>query len=168
MKKSSKRIFLIASVIVPFLIYCVVYYTHVFSNAPYRFDEFQYFTFAYGPGDSLVNKYDSRTGEYQFVNVQNKLVKLKVHLPKEELLYLHRKASELGFWDWPSEIVGDTSQTRNGEKAPRYVTEFVYRRKTKKVVFDESYYLDTRLKDANRQMIKEIQLVLKKETEQQN
>ncbi len=168
MKKSSKRIFLIASVIVPFLIYCVVYYAHVFGNAPYRFDEFQYFTFAYGPGDSLVNKYDSRTGEYQFVNVQNKLVKLKVHLPKEELLYLHRKASELGFWDWPSEIVGDTTQTRGGEKPPRYVTEFVYKRKSKKVIFDESYYLDTRLKDANRQMIKEIQLVLKKETEQQN
>ena len=157
---------MIASVVVPFLIYCVVYYSHVFKNAPYRFDEFQYFTFAYGTGDSLVNKYDSRTGDYQFVTVQNKVVKMNVHLPKEELLYLHQKAAELGFWDWPSEIVGDTSQTRGGEKAPRFVTEFVYKRKAKKVVFDESYYGDDRLKGANRQMIKEIELVLKKETEQ--
>lgn len=168
MNKTTKKIFLAASVIVPFLIYCVVYYAHVFQVAPYKFAEFEYFTFQYGPGDSLVNKYNSRTGEYQFVDAHNKLVKMNVHLPKEELLYLHRKASELGFWDWPSVILGDTSQVRRGEHAPRFVTEFVYKRKSKKVTFDESYNVDIRLKDANRQMIKEIQKVLDKEAGVQN
>lgn len=163
MSSTSKKIFLIASVIVPFLIYSVVYYAHVFKNAPYKFVEFKYFTFAYGPGDSLVNKYDSRTGDYQFVNEHNQVIKMKVHLPKEELLYLHKKASELGFWDWPSVIVGDTTLRRQGERPPRYVTEFVYKRTSKKVTFDDSYNLDARLKEANRQMIKEIQGVLDKE-----
>jgi hypothetical protein len=163
MNKTSKKIFLVASVIVPFVIYSVVYYAHVFKNAPYKFAEFEYFTFAYGPGDSLVNKYDSRTGDYQFVNEHNQLVKMNVHLPKEELLYLHKKASELGFWDWPTTILGDTTQRRQGERPPRYVTEFVYKRKSKKVTFDESYNLDVKLKEANRQMIKEIQGVLDKE-----
>jgi len=167
MNKTSKKIFLIASVIVPFVIYCVVYYAHVFQNAPYKFVEFQYFTFAYGPGDSLINKYDSRTGDYQFVDEHNKLVKMKVHLPKEELLYLHKKASELGFWDWPSVVMGDTTKTRGGEKPPRFVTEFVYKRKSKKVLYDESYGLDLKLKEANRQMIKEIQKVLDAEAGQQ-
>src|SRR6185312_9620461 len=167
MEKTSKKIFLAASVIVPFVIYCVVYYAHVFQNAPYKFVEFKYFTFAYGPGDSLINRYDSRTGDYQYVDEHNRLVKMNVHLPKEELLYLHKKASELGFWDWPSVIMGDTTKTRGGEKPPRFVTEFVYQRKSKKVVFDESYGLDIRLKDANRQMIKEIETVLKKEAGQE-
>jgi len=163
MNKTTKKIFLMGSVIVPFMAYCVYYYAHVFKNAPYRFDEFQYFTFSYGPGDSLVNKYNSRTGDYQFIDSHNKLVKMNVHLTKNQLLYLHRQAAMLGFWDWPQVSVGDTTIRRNGQKPPRFVTEFVYKRKSKKVTFDESYQLDTRLRDANREMIKKIQKVLDEE-----
>jgi hypothetical protein len=168
MVKPFKRIFLMATVVVPFLIYCIVYYAHVFKNAPYRFDEFKYFTFAYGPGDSLVNKYDSRTGDYQFIDAHDKLIKMNVHLPKELLLALHHKAAEQGFWDWPSDERGDTTIRRSGHVAPRYVIEFSYKRKSKKVVFDESFAGPPQLVAANRELIKNIQKVLDDEASKQN
>jgi len=45
----------------------------------------------------------------------------------------------------------------------RYVIEFKYKRKTKRVIYDESFNGDERLKDANQRLIKEIKLVLAKE-----
>lgn len=118
-------------------------------------------------GDSLVNKYNSKTGEYQYVDSRDSLVKMNLHLPKEELLYLHRKAADLGFWDFPSDERGDTSIRRNGMKAPRYVIEFNYKRKSKKVIFDASYIADPRLIDANQRLIKEITAVLSSEEQKQ-
>jgi hypothetical protein len=41
--------------------------------------------------------------------------------------------------------------------------QFNYQRKSKKVIFDESYFIDQRLKEANLQMIKEIHTVLDQE-----
>lgn len=160
----SKKIFMICAVVVPFVAYCVYYYAHVFKNAPYKFSEFESITFQYGPGaDSLLNRYDSTTGEYQYVDMRDSVIKMNLHLPKEELLYLHRKAAELGFWDFPSVEIGDTTMRRNGMKPLRYVIEFKYKRKSKKVIYDQSFNGDVRLIDANQRMIKEIKLVLDKE-----
>src|ERR1700744_4966623 len=167
MDSRFKKIFLMCTVIVPFVGYCVYYYAHVFKNAPYRFSEFEYMTIQYGPGDSLINKYNSSTGEYQFGDNRDSLVKINLHLPKEELLYLHRKAAELGFWAFPVVEMGDTTQRRNGMRPLRYIIEFVYKNKTKKVMYDESYYMDQRLKDANEQFIAEIKKVLEGEEEKQ-
>lgn len=160
MNPTTKKIFLMACVIVPFLIYCVYYYSMVFKNAPYKFVEFDSFTIQYGPGDSLINKYNSKTGEYQFIDARDSLVKMHLRLPNADLLYLHRKAAELGFWDFPPVELGDTTIKRNGMRAPRYLIEFKYKRKSKKVLFDASFDGDPKLKDANEQMIKEIQKVL--------
>jgi hypothetical protein len=167
MNKTAKKIFLIGSVVVPFMIYCVYYYAHVFKNAPYRFAEFKSFTFEYGPGDTLINKYNSATGDYQFVDTHDSLIKMNVHLPKELLLVLHRKAAEQGLWDWPSDERGDTTLRRNGHPAPRYVIQFNYQRKSKKVVFDESFEGDPKLKAANKELIATIQQVLSDEAAHQ-
>lgn len=163
MRPLTRKIFLIMTVIVPFVAYCVYYYAGVFKNAPYKFTEFVSIDFQYGTGDSLINKFNSRTGKYQFVDGRDSLVKMDLHLPKEELLYLHRKAAELGFWDFPEVEMGDTTIRRNGMKPPRYLIEFKYKRKTKRVLYDASYNSDLKLKDANEQLIKEINKVLHEE-----
>ncbi|HEY1009468.1 MAG TPA: hypothetical protein VGE58_05130, partial [Daejeonella sp.] len=77
------------------------------KNAPYRFSDFDSITFRYGLGDSLINTYSSKTGDYQYINSRDSLVKETVKLRKDDLLYLHRKAAELGFWNFPREISGD-------------------------------------------------------------
>jgi len=160
MNDKTKKIFLALTVIVPFLFYCVYYYAGVFKNAPYKFTEFKSFTFEFGSSDSLVNKYNSETGEYQYLNSHDSLVKTNLHLTKNDLLYLHRKAADLGFWNFPEdERSGDTTRI-NGIKPPRYIIAFNYKRKSKRVVFDENFGGDFRLKDANEHIIKEIEHVL--------
>ncbi|WP_299517409.1 hypothetical protein [Mucilaginibacter sp.] len=133
----------------------------VLKNAPYKFVEFDSIVFQYGDRDSMLNKYNSKTGDYQYLNVKDSLVKMHLHLNQKELLYLHRKAADLGFWDFPADETGDSVKT--GPKPPRYVIEFNYKRKSKKVIFDANYYGDPKLVDANQHLIKEIMQVLASE-----
>ena len=154
MSDRSKKIFLALSIIVPVLIYCIYYYGMMIKNAPYKFSEFESITFKYGLGDSLVNQYDSKTGNYQYLNQNDSLVKTYVKLRKDDLLYLHRKAADLGFWNFPKEIVPDESAPKRN--SPRYYLEFKYQRKTKQVLFDLDYNGDMKLKDAARILIEEV------------
>lgn len=156
MSDRSKKIFFALVVIVPFLIYCFYYYGMMIKNAPYRFSDFDSMSIQYGPVDSLVNKYDSKTGDYQYVNKRDSLVKMHLRLTQDDLLYLHRKAADLGFWDFPSNELADTAKGRK-DKSIRYIIEFKYKKKSKRVVFDSEYVGDPRLIDANKNLIKEIE-----------
>jgi hypothetical protein len=160
MTSRNKKIFLTLCITIPFLAYCIYYYSHMIKNAPYKFTEFESINFQYGLGDSLINKFNSKTGEYQYLNERDSLIKTHLHLNKDELLYLHRKAADLGFWDFPTLEIGDTTIRHKGMRPPRYLIEFNYRRKSKKVLFDESFDGNPRLKDANEQVVKVIMKVL--------
>ncbi|WPU90997.1 hypothetical protein SNE25_16890 [Mucilaginibacter sabulilitoris] len=154
MSDRSKKIFFALTIIVPFLVYCFYYYGMMIKNAPYRFSDFDSITFAYGPVDSLVNRYDSKTGDYQYVDRRDSLVKMHLRLTNDDLLYLHRKAADLGFWDFPVKELADSTHGKN--KSIRYIIEFKYKKKSKRVVFDTEYAGDVRLIDANKTLIKEI------------
>jgi hypothetical protein len=131
------------------------------KNAPYKFTEFESMSIQYGDRDSLLNKYDSKTGNYQYLNNRDSLVKKHLLLTKDDLLYLHRKAADLGFWDFPEDETGDS--VKKGPQPLRYIIEYKYKRKSKKVVFDEDFDGDPRLIDANQRVIKEIMQVLNRE-----
>jgi len=147
------------SVLLPFLIYCVYYYSNMIGNAPYRFSDFESFSIQYGTGDSLVNKYDSKTGNYQYLNDHDSLVKKHLPLNTDQLLYLHRKAAYWGFWNFPEREINDSAKAK-GIKAPHYIIQFNYKHKSKKVVYDAAFDGDPKLKDANEGMVKEIEKVL--------
>lgn len=154
----GKRIFLAASIILPFLFYCIYYYGMMLKNAPYRYAEFESMSIQYGERNKLINKFDSKTEIYQYLDRRDSLVKKKLSLSNDDLLYLHRKAADLGFWDFPEdETSGDL---KNGAKPPRYIIEYKYKRKSKKVVYDANYFGDQRLIDANQRLVKEILQVL--------
>jgi hypothetical protein len=166
MSNKAKKIFLLLSIVVPYLFYCIYYYGMVFKNAPYKFTEFKSIVFQYGNGDSLINKYNSKTGDYQYVNTHDSLVKMHLHLNNDDLLYLHRKAADLGFWDFPTNEVND-SPGNKGIKSPHYYIEFNYKRKSKKVLYDAAFDGNAKLKDANERLIKEIMQVLASEEAKQ-
>jgi hypothetical protein len=157
MSNKAKKIFLLLSVVVPFLLYCVYYYGMMVKNAPYKFSEFKSLEFQYGNADSLLNKYDSKTGEYQYLNMQDSLIKTKLFLTKNDLLYIHRKAADLGFWNFPA---NETAKADTGKKPMRFIMALNYQRKTKKVTYDATYDGAAELKDANERLIKEIQKIL--------
>lgn len=154
-----KKIFLGFAIAIPFLVYCVYYYSIMIGNAPYRFSDFQSFSFQYGTGDSLVNKYDSKTGDYQYLNEHDSLIKKHLPLNSDDLLYLHRKAAEWGFWNFPEREVNDSAKIK-GIKSPHYLIQFNYKHKSKKVLYDAAYDGDPKLKDANEAVVKEIESVL--------
>lgn len=148
----SKKIFIILSVTVPFMVYCLYYYGMMIKNAPYKYAEFQSMQIQYGFRDSLLNKYDSKTGDYQYINRRDSVVKMNMHLSNDDLLYLHRKAADLGFWDFPENETSKDSTVH----APRYIITFNYKRKTKRIVFDANFDGPEKLVDANQRLIKEI------------
>ncbi|MBC7743672.1 MAG: hypothetical protein H7096_01060 [Flavobacterium sp.] len=155
MSDRSKKIFLAICIITPLLLYCVYYYSIMIKNAPYRFSDFESITYKYGLGDSLVNQYNSKTGSYQYVNSNDSLVKTNVKLRKDDLLYLHRKASENGFWNFP-EVLENSTSTKQNVRSPHYYIEFKYKDKTKHVLYDAAYSDNVKLGDAAKQLAKEI------------
>lgn len=159
MSRRGKIIFLIVSIVVPFLLYSVYYYSRVIKNAPFRADEFESITFKYGLGDSLINQYDSRTGNYQYLNTSDSLIKKNVKLNAEDMQYLHRKAAQLGFWDFPSEIV--PSKKKTGRNSPHYLLKFNYKRKSKEMLLDLDYNGNEKLKDAARALVREVDKTIK-------
>lgn len=160
MSSKAKKLFLALSIAVPFLLYCVYYYGMILKDAPYKFTEFKSIVFQYGSSDSLTNKYNSATGEYQYLNTRDSLIKTHLYLNKSELLYLHRKASDLGFWDFPVNELNNDTVKFNGVKPTRYFMQFNYQRKSKTVKFDASYTGPQKLVEANQIMVKEILKVL--------
>lgn len=151
MSDKGKKVFLIICITLPFLLYCVYYYSIMVKNAPFKFSEFENITLNAGVGAHLDKKFSSKTGDFQYTNNQDSLVKQKVKLSKDDLLYLHRKAVDLGFWNMPKQMIGDTSG-----KSPRYLIEYDYQRKSKIVEIDDAYNGDMKVKEAALELIETI------------
>ncbi len=152
MSEKGKKIFLAISIIVPFMAYCIYYYSMMIKNAPYKFSEFESLTFKYGLGDSLVNVYNSKAGTYTYLNTRDSLVTKRVKLNKDDLLYLHRKAADLGFWNFPREILPNKKNPRS----LHYYLELKYRRKSKQMFFDASYDKNQKLQGAAKILVDEV------------
>lgn len=151
MSTNAKKIFLALTIVVPFLAYCIIYYVPMFRNAPFKLKEFESIEFKWGPGNNLENSYNSATGEYQYVNAQDSLIKTNVKLRKDDILYLHSKASELGFWNFP-DVIANAGTNLDSSKVLRYVMQFNYKTKSKKVIYLTDYTEIQKLKGLAEQM----------------
>ena len=151
MSTKAKKIFLLLTIVVPFLGYCIIYYTPMIRNAPFRSNEFVSLQFKWGAGNDLVNTYDSATGDYQYLNAKDSLIKKNVKLRENDIIYLHNKANELGLWNFP-DLIANEGTDLNKSKVLRYVIQFNYKRKSKKVIFLTDYNDIPKLRDVATQM----------------
>lgn len=138
MSSKTKKIFLLLTIVVPFLGYCIIYYTPIIKNAPFRSDEFVSFQLQWGAGNDMPNIYDSATGNYQYLNRKDSLVKTNVKLRQNDVIYLHNKLNELGYWNFP-DVIANEGTDLNQSKVLRYVFTFNYKRKSKKVIYVTDY-----------------------------
>lgn len=138
MSSRGKKIFLALSIIVPFLIYCVIYYRPMIKNAPFKSTEFVSLQYKWGVGKVLENSYDSATGDYQYLNAKDSLVKTNVKLRKNDIIFLHSKANELGLWNFP-DVIANRGADLISDKVLRYELQFNYKRKSKKVIIMSDY-----------------------------
>ena len=163
MSDRFKKIFLGLSIAVPFLLYCVYYYSIMIRNAPYKFTEFKNITIKSGFGDHYDKTYSSQTQNYQYINRNDSLIKNKVKLSKDDLLYLHRRAADLGLWNMPEKMLGDTS-----DKSLKYYLEFDYERKKKIIELDAAYNENTKLRDAAIELVKTVNKMVDDADDKQN
>src|SRR5690606_13341863 len=123
MSDRSKKIFLGICIIVPFFLYCYYYYSSMIQNAPFRYVDFQSVVLKYGEGDHLINQYDSSTGIFTYINSRDSLVSDTIRMRKDDLLYLHRKAAELGFWNLPDDMSTASNDDRD-PNVPRFILQY--------------------------------------------
>ena len=153
MNNKTKKIFLGLTIIVPFLAYCVFYYMPILRNAPFKSNEFESFQFRWGVGSILENTYDSSTGDYQYVDSRDSVIRTNVKLRSNDMIYLHSKANELGLWNFP-DVVADHGSDLTSPKVLRYEIVFNYKRKSKKVIYLTDYSEIPKLRDVSAQMAK--------------
>lgn len=163
MSNRFKKIFLALSIAIPFLLYCTYYYYIMVKNAPYKFSEIENITLKEGIGTHYDKIYSSKSQVFQYLTSKDSLVKSKVKLSKDDMLYLHRKAAELGFWDWPEKMLGDSSSN-----TPRYFLEFDYQRKKKVIIIDASYDKNIKLRDAALELAKTVDKAIQDADDLQN
>ncbi|MFC7523280.1 hypothetical protein ACFQRK_04960 [Parapedobacter sp. GCM10030251] len=157
MSDRSKKIFLVICIIVPFLLYCFYYYSQMFKKAPFRFSDFESIVLKYGEGNDLINQFDSETGQYQYLNTRDSLVTDTVRLRKDDLQYLHGKATQLGFWNLPDDMTGDTT---TGNKVARFYLQYNYKEKSKEVTLDTDFNGNEKMRDAAKTMVDEVMRVI--------
>ncbi|TDG35694.1 hypothetical protein EZJ43_11775 [Pedobacter changchengzhani] len=156
MSNRGKKIFLACSVILPMLLYCYIYYKPILQNAPFRAKDFVSMEYSWGRKDTLENRYSSVTGVYEYLNSQDSLIKRKMFLKSDDILYMHTKANEIGLWNFPDTIGYKSNKHAN----TRYDMVFRYKEKTKHVVLYSNFDGNPKLLDAAVQMRKVIEETL--------
>lgn len=159
MSDRAKKIFLGICIIVPFVLYCYYYYSIMLNNAPFRYVDFQSIELRYGDGGELQNSFSTETGIFTYLNAGDSLISDTLRMRDDDLLYLHRKAAELGFWNLPEDMTGTGFEEVDGE-VPRFVLQYNYKEKSKTVTFDADFEGNPKMKDAARSVIDEVRRVL--------
>jgi hypothetical protein len=156
MTSKGKKIFLALTVIVPFLIYCIVYYAPIIRNAPFKAKEFVSLEYKWGVGSNLENSYNSATGEYKYLDDKDSLVIKHIELTEKDKKYLDSNADEQGFWNLPDIVANDENDYKNS-KAVRFFMKFNYKKKSKEVTYLSDFNGNVRMKNAAAQMQKIIE-----------
>lgn len=159
MSDRAKKIFLGICIFVPFFLYCFYYYSGMLKNAPYRFADFEYIVLKYGTVEELTNEFDTRTGQFQYVNSRDSLITDTIRLRKDDLLYLHRKAAELGFWNLPDDMT-TAERTTPASDVPRFYLQFNYLEKSKEVTLDADFPGNPKMTGTAQSVIDEVRRVM--------
>ena len=138
LKQFKQRLLLISTVVVLAIAVIGGYYLLSVKQGPYPASKFISITYKWGVGDTLVNSYNSATGEYQYLNNKDSLVKTNVKLHANNIIFLHSKANELDFWKLP-ELIANKNADLNNKGVLRYEMVFNYEGKSKKISYYTNY-----------------------------
>ena len=134
----KKKLSLITTIAVILIISIGGYYLINLKQGPYPASSFISLSYKWGLGDTLVNSYNSATGEYQYLNNKDVLVKTKIKLNANHVIFLHSKANELDLWKLP-DVIANPNANLKSDKVLRYEMTFNYERKTKKIIYMTDY-----------------------------
>ena len=159
MTDRGKKIFILLTVVVPFLIYAIVYYRPIISNAPFKAKEFVSLEYKWGVGEKYDNSYNSATGEYKYLNDKDSLIVKHIELSQKDKKFLDSNADVQGFWNLPN-VVGNSEADFSNPKLLRYFIKFNYEKKSKEVTYFPNFDGNQKMKSATAQMQKIIEQYL--------
>ncbi|MBY0542561.1 MAG: hypothetical protein K2P75_04095 [Sphingobacteriaceae bacterium] len=134
----KKNLSLIATVVIIFTIAIGGYYLINLGKGRYAAADFVAVNYKWGVGDTLVNAYDSATGDYQYLDNRDSLIKTNVKLRANNIIFLHSKANELNLWQLPNVIANKNADLKN-DKVLRYEITFVYEKEAKNIIYLVDY-----------------------------
>lgn len=154
MKTQLRKNFSLIATIAVILITAVVgYYVIGLKKAPYPVANFESFSFKWGTGGSLENEYSSANGNYSYLNNKDSLINANVKLRANEIIFIHNKINELGFWNLQDKI----GVEKPNSKAPFYELQFNYKEKSKKITVYSDFDENPLLLDSAMQIITMVQ-----------
>lgn len=159
MSSRAKKIFLIFSVVVPFLIYCIIYYAPIIRNAPFREKDFVSLEYKWGTAKQLDNTYNSATGQFKYLDKNDSLISLNIKLNERDIKYLDSIAHVQGFFNLP-EVISNKEEDLDNPALLRYVIKFNYLKKSKEVTYFPNFNGNDKMKGAASTLQKEIELTL--------
>lgn len=156
MTSRGKKIFIAVTVILPFIIYSVIYYQEKFRYANYKAKDFVSFEYKWGVGNKLDNSYNSATGAYTYYDRQDSLISKKLMLTAADFKRLDSVADVQGFWNLPSILANSEAEFKNPQLL-RYEMKFIYKDAVKSVTLFANYKANDRMRSAAMQMQKTIE-----------
>ncbi len=156
MTSRGKKIFIFLTVVVPLLIYSIIYYAPIIRNAPFKAKEFVSVEYKWGTGNKLENSYNSATGEYRYLNDKDSLIIKHIALSAKDKKFLDSNADLQGFWNLPDVVANNEADIKN-PKILRYFMKFNYQKKSKEVTYFPNFNGNVRMKNAAALMQKVIE-----------
>ena len=134
----KKSISLITTVILVVVILVVGYYFINLNKGPYKSSDFIAVNYKWGVGDTLANSYDSATGNYQYLDSRDSLIRTNVKLRSNNIIFMHSKANELNLWQLPN-VIANPNANLKSDQVLRYEFVFTYEKQVKKIVYLTDY-----------------------------
>jgi len=155
LSRIKKNISFIATVVVVIFISIAGYFVINKQKGPFSASELVSIEYKWGLGDSLVNVYNSATGNYQYLDNKDSLITKKLKLRANNIIFIHSKANELDLWTLPNVIANKNANLKT-DQTLRYEIIFNYETKVKKIVFLTNYDEDMEVLDRVSQLQKTI------------
>ncbi len=157
MNAKQKMILKLASV--AFIVIVGGYYIMKVRSGCKRAAAFVSLTYKWGVGDTLQNSYNSKTGEYQFLDQRDQLVKENFKLRTNNVIFMHSKINEQDLLNIP-DTVANVGFDLKDTKVLRYEFSFVYEDTTKNIVYFTNYDKDPIIRNKAMGLQKVVQQVI--------
>jgi hypothetical protein len=160
----KKYISLIFTIVIILAVGIGGYYFLNLKKGPYPASDLLSISYKWGVGDTLVNSYDSATGNYHYLDSRDSLVKTKLKLKANNFIFLHSKANEADLWKLPN-LVTNSNANLKSNQVLRYEITFNYTQKSKRIVFMTDYNEDPTILKSVAQIQSAIEQILKEREE---
>lgn len=151
LSKIKKNISFIATIIVIIIISIAGYFLINKQKGPFYASELVSIEYKWGLGDTLVNRYNSATGNYQYLDNRDSLIRKKLKLRANNIIFIHSRANEINLWSLPSLIANKNANLKTNQVL-RYEITFNYETKVKKITYLTDYDEDMAVLDRVNQL----------------